>query len=126
MAGQRVHADAESDTRPAGSDLLEHLQVDLVRLTAATVLLGHRQRHQVGLAQQGEDVAGEPLGLLVLGGQGQQLAVGDVADEVDQVVRLRGRQLALDGHRQAFCRYCASSSSLRAWNVATLSSLICS
>src|SRR4051794_17688360 len=34
-ARQRVHTDAERDRRPAAGELLEHLQINLVRLTAA-------------------------------------------------------------------------------------------
>ena len=93
-----MHADAERDTGPAGCDLLEHLQIDLVRLATAAVLLGDRQGHQVGLAQHGEDVAGETLRLLVRGRAWRQLAIGDLAGQLDEVVRLRGRQVTVDRH----------------------------
>ena len=39
-AAQRVHRDADADAGPHARELLEHLQVDLVRLAASAVLLG--------------------------------------------------------------------------------------
>ena len=38
VAGQGVHADAEADGEPGRGELLEDLEVDLVRLVAAAVL----------------------------------------------------------------------------------------
>lgn len=46
MAGQTVHADRDSHCRPARREFFEHLQVDLVGLTAAAPLLGVRQAQQ--------------------------------------------------------------------------------
>ena len=50
-AGQRVHADAERDAGPAGGELLDHLQVDLVGLTAAADVLAEGQAEQPGVAR---------------------------------------------------------------------------
>ena len=57
--GQRVHRDVDADAHPDDRDLLEHLEVDLVRLSATAVLLVERQRQQPGLAEQREHVARE-------------------------------------------------------------------
>ena len=91
-AGQGVHADAEPDGQPGARQLLDDLEVGLVRLAGAAEPLGVGQAEQPGLAEQGELLAREPalpLGvgdgraqLLVgqLPGQPQQLAGGVIAD----------------------------------------------
>ena len=84
-AGQGVHADADADAGPRRRDLLEHLQVDLVRLAAAAELLRVRQAQQAGAAEGAEDVAregGRGLGLVDVRAQ---LLVDDRARQVDEV-----------------------------------------
>ena len=90
-----MHADAEADGEPAGRQLLHDLQVDLVRLPAPAVLLGVGQAEQPGAAQRGEDLAGEPAGLLVAGGARRQLGGDELTGQVEQVTGLRRRQLAV-------------------------------
>ncbi len=97
VAGQRVHGDADADARPHRADLLEDLEVDLVGDRAPAVLLGVGQPQQPGLAELGEDVAGErPVGL---GGDGAlgQLVGRDLADQPQQVGGLLGRQDSASG-----------------------------
>src|SRR5690606_8763434 len=72
--------------------------VDLVRLSAATLGLGIGQPEQVGLAEQGEDLAREARGLLRLGGPRGELLAHDLADEPQQLGRLVGGQDAGGGH----------------------------
>ena len=55
MRRQAVHADRDRHRRPPRRDLLEHLQIDLVGLAAATPLLRLRQAEQPRGTQLGED-----------------------------------------------------------------------
>ena len=89
---QRVHGDVDADAHPGGRDLLEHLQVDLVRLSAAALLLRERQREQPGLAEQREHVARELRVGLGLGGPRRELLGRDLADQ-----RRSGRELRQSG-----------------------------
>ena len=91
-ARQCVHADADPDAGPDGGDLLEHLEVDLVRLAAAAVLLGVGQPEQAGATEQPEHLAGEALLGLGARGERQQLVGGQVADQPEQVDGLLGGQ----------------------------------
>src|SRR6185312_2496937 len=86
-AGQRLHRDADPDRRPAGPDLLQHLQVDLVRLAGAAVPLRERQAEQPRLAERAEHVPREQLG------------VADLADQVEQVRGVLGGQQPVDRHQ---------------------------
>jgi hypothetical protein len=97
-AGEGVHADTERDARPAGGELLDHLEVDLVGLAAATDLLTERQAHQAGVPQQAEDLAREALLVLVLPGLGGELRVGQLARQGDEVPGLLGGQFTVDQH----------------------------
>ncbi|BBJ39438.1 hypothetical protein SSPO_021560 [Streptomyces antimycoticus] len=94
VAGQGVDADAEADGQPGRRELLQNLQIDLVRLVAAAELLGLDQPQQPGLGQQGEQLAGEVPGGLLLGGPGLDLPFDQLADERNQVAGLLGGQLA--------------------------------
>ena len=49
-----MHRDPDPDTHPGGGDLLQRLQVDLVRLRRPAVLLRIGQAEQADLAEQGE------------------------------------------------------------------------
>jgi hypothetical protein len=80
-----VHADADTDTGPGGCDLLEHLEVHLVRLAATAVLLRVRQAQQPEAAEGAEDVARELPARLVLRDVRTKLPVDDRAGEVDEV-----------------------------------------
>ena len=96
-----MHADAEADGEPGRGELFEDLEVDLVRLVAAAVLGVVRQAEQSGLGEQGEDLAREVAGVLLLGRLGRDLALGDVADERDQIPGLLRGQLAVHRLRGA-------------------------
>ena len=93
-----MHADAEGDAGPAGGELLDHLQVDLVGLAAAADVLAEGQAQQSGVPEHPEDLAGEPLLALVLRRLGRELGVGQLAGQRDQVVGLGGGQFAVDRH----------------------------
>ena len=83
-AGQRVHGDPDPDTRPDCRDLLDHLEVDLVGLRATAVLLRVGQSQQAGASQGPERLPGEGLGRFGVGSQREQLALCDLAHQVDQ------------------------------------------
>jgi hypothetical protein len=59
QAGQRVHAHAEADREPGPGQFLDHLQVDLVWLAAATPALGIGQPEQAAAADDAEHLARE-------------------------------------------------------------------
>jgi hypothetical protein len=87
----------------AASEPLQHLQVDLVGLTAAAVLLGVRQPQQAGLAEDAEELARELAARLVLGRPRRHLAVHEVAGELQERLGLGAGQCADDGrHAGAF------------------------
>ena len=88
----------DADAHPGAGDLLQRLQVDLVRLLAAAELLGVRQRQQPGLAEQPEDVARERARRLVGGRPRCQPLGGDLAGQREQVAGLLGGQQTFDGH----------------------------
>ena len=93
-----MHADAQGDARPAGRELLDDLEVDLVRLAAAADVLAEGQAEQPGLAQGPEGLAREPLLPLELRRVRRQLGVGQLAGEREEVVGLAGGQFAVDRH----------------------------
>lgn len=97
-ARQRVDRQAETDGQPAGRELLDHLQVDLVRLRRPAVLLGVGQAEQPRAAERGEHLPREAPGGLVGRGPGRDLLADQVADQVQQVMGVAGRQNALNGH----------------------------
>jgi hypothetical protein len=105
VAGEPVHAHRDGDGGPARRELLEYLQVDLVRLGSATVLLGVGQAQQAGRAERGEEPLGVGLGPLVLLDARRELLVGELAGESEQVLGLGGGQHALDGHDRSSYRY---------------------
>ena len=92
-----MHGDAQRHGQPARGELLEHLQVDLVRLAAAAELLRIGQRQQPGPTEQREHVARELPGRLGRGRPGRQLPVGDLDRQVQQIASLGGGQQAI-GH----------------------------
>lgn len=97
VAGQRVHADPEPDRQPVGRQLLQHLEVDLVRLPTAAVPLVVRQRQQPGLAEGAEHLAREPSDRLVLGGARLHLVAHQVPGEGEQLPGLLAGKLAVHG-----------------------------
>jgi hypothetical protein len=92
-----VHAGADADAGPRGGDLLDHLQVDLVRLRAAAVLLGEGQAQQPRAPQQPVRLLGERAALLQLGRLRRELLGGEVAGEREQLLGLLGGQEPVDG-----------------------------
>jgi hypothetical protein len=100
-----VHAHGDGHGGPARRELLEHLQVHLVRLRPAAVLLGVGQPQQAGGAERGEQALRVGLGPLVLLDACGELLVGEFAGEREQVLGLRGGQQAVDGHGRSSYRY---------------------
>jgi hypothetical protein len=98
MRRQAVHADGDGDGRPAGRDLFEHLEIDLVGLPAAAPLLGLRQAQQARRTQLREHPVGVGLGAFVLVDDRIQQLVGDVAGERDQFNGIFGWKQAIDRH----------------------------
>ena len=104
VRGQAVHADADTDARPRGGDLLDDLEVDLVGLPAAAVLLGEGQAQQARLPEQPVRRLRELAPLLGLVHLGRELLGGDLAGQLEQrlgdpvVVR---RQQAFDRRTHA-------------------------
>ncbi|MGX1253992.1 hypothetical protein RKD48_006503 [Streptomyces ambofaciens] len=96
-----MHADAEADGEPGRGQLLEDLEVDLVRLLAAAELGVVGQPQQAGVGQEGEDLAREASGVLLLGRARGDLTLRDVADERDQVPSLIRGQLPVHRLRGA-------------------------
>ncbi len=94
-----MHAGRGGDRRPAGGELLEHLQIDLVRLASAALVLRVRQPEQAEPAHLREQAVGVDLVPLGLVDDRRELAVGEVANQVDEVVRLLGGEQTVDGHR---------------------------
>jgi hypothetical protein len=82
--GQRVHAHAQADGHPRPRQLLNDLQVDLVRLAAAAPSLRVGQAQQPRPAQQAERLAREGPGPLGRAGRGLQLLDGQLVGEVKQ------------------------------------------
>ena len=70
VAAEHVHGDADADAHPGRRDLLESLQVHLVRLAGPAQLLGIRHPQHARLAEQGERVPRELPGSLRGGGTG--------------------------------------------------------
>ena len=113
-----MHADAQGDARPAGGELLDDLQVDLVGLAAAADVLAEGQAEQPRLAQRPERLAREALLPLELRGVRRQLGVGQFAGQREEVVGLTGGQFAVDRHGspsvetvlKTVPQYCSASS----------------
>jgi len=100
MRREAVHADRDRDRRPACGDLLEHLQIDLVGLAAATPLFWLRQTEQPCGTQLREHPFGIGLGLLVRVHDRVEHLVGDIAGQRDQVFRFLRRHKPIDRHGQ--------------------------
>ena len=96
-----MDADAEADGEAGRGELLQDLEVDLVGLVAAAVRGVVGQAEQAGLGEQGEELAREAAGVLLLGRPGGDLALGDVADERDEVPGLLRGQLTVHRLRGA-------------------------
>ena len=99
--GQGVHAHADRDARPDRGDLLDDLQVDLVRLAAPAELLGERQAQQPGLAQQGVRRRRELARLLRVVDLRRELLGHQLAGQLEERLGLLGRQQAVDGGRHS-------------------------
>ncbi len=76
-----MDADAEADGEAGRGQLFEDLEVDLVRLLPAAVLGVVGQAEQAGVGEQGEDLAREGPGVLLLGRPRGDLTLRDLADE---------------------------------------------
>ncbi len=94
VAGQGVDADAEADGETGRGQLLQHLEVDLVGLVAAAVVGAVGKSEEAGFGEEGEDLAREVAGFLLLGRPGSDLLGHDVADERDELPGLLGGQTA--------------------------------
>ena len=101
VAGEAVHAGRDGNGRPPRAEFFEHLQVHLVGLAAASPLLGIGQTEQSCLAHLGEEAVGIPLGLFVLVDDGEELLVGEVPGQRDQITSLVGGQETVDGHESS-------------------------
>jgi hypothetical protein len=80
-----VDAHGERDRGPARCQLLQRLQVDLVRLTAAAVLLRVGKPEQSDLANGADELARELFAVLELGGVRCELVVRQLRDELQQL-----------------------------------------
>jgi hypothetical protein len=96
-----VHADAEPDGQPGARQLLDDLEVGLVRLARAAEPLGVGQAEQPGLAEQGELLAREPALLLGLRHGRAQLLVGQLAGQAEQLAGGVIADVAQRGRHQA-------------------------
>lgn len=96
-----MDADAEGDGEAGGGKLFEHLEVDLVRLVPTAVGGVVREAEQARLGEQGEEFAWEVARFLLLGRFGDDLPLGDVAYEGDEVLGLLGGQLTFHRVRGA-------------------------
>src|SRR6202034_778752 len=83
---------------PDRGQLLEHLQVDLVADRAAAPLLRVRKAEQPAPAEQPELLAREPARRLVLARDRLELADGDLAGEVKEILGVRVGQQPLYRH----------------------------
>ena len=97
-AGQHVHGDADRDAGPDGGDLLQDLEIDLVRLARPAVLLGEGQPEQPAVAEGAEDLAREGGVGLRLGDPGDEFLGGEGAGEFDEVDGFLGREDASGRH----------------------------
>ena len=95
--GQRVHAEADGHARPDRGDLLDDLQVHLVRLAAPAQLLGERQAHQPRLAEQGVRRRRELALLLRVVDLRRQLLGRQLAGQLEERLGLLGREESVDG-----------------------------
>ena len=93
-----MHADAERDAGPPGSEFLDHLQIDRVRLAAPADVLRERQTQQAGLAEQRELLSRKAFLALVGRSVRGEFGVGQIAGQRDQVGGLLGGQFAVDRH----------------------------
>lgn len=96
-----MHAGAEAHGEAGRGEFLEDLEVDLVRLVTAAVLDVVGQAEQSRFREQGEDLAREESGVLLLGRLRGDLALRDVADERDQIPGLVRGQLTVHRLRGA-------------------------
>src|SRR5262249_57781735 len=96
--GEGGRGRASGGGRPAGRAPLGAARVALVWRGAPAVLLRVGQAEQPGPAEQAEDLARELLACLEGGDARGELAVGDLADQADEVAGLRRRQEALHAH----------------------------
>ena len=99
VAGQRVHADAQRDAGPAGRELLDHLQVDLVGLAAAADVLAEGQAEQAGVARaSGRPRAGTAPRARTAAACGASSASASSRVSARRSYGLAGGQFAVDRH----------------------------
>ena len=95
---QRVHRDVDGDAHPGGRDLLQHLQVDLVRLSAAAVSSSNGSDSSPVLPSRVNTSRGNSASASAWSTRGASCSVAISRTSVDQVVGLRRRQQAFDSH----------------------------
>src|SRR5690606_9782919 len=88
-ARQRMDTHAHRNRRPYAGDLLQNLQVDLVRLPAAAEAFGVGEPEQSGGAERPEDVSREPLFGLELVDLPSELFRREGPGQVDELHGLR-------------------------------------
>ena len=98
VAGEGVHADAEADGEAGGGELLEDLEVDLVRLVAAAVFASRRAGRAVRTRESRVKTSrGKCPASSSSAACGAISRCGDVADERDQIPGLLRGQLRSTG-----------------------------
>ena len=102
-----MHGDAHGHAHPRRGNLLDNLQVNLIRLCAAADLLGIWKGEQTRATQQGKSIAGELGGFFGGTGDGCEMVGADLTGQVDEVLRLLG------GH-EAFCWHGGNDTAYRA------------
>jgi hypothetical protein len=93
-----VHAQPEADGQPGAGELLDDLQVHLVRLAAAAQPLRVRQAEQACGAERAEQLTGEDAIALSRGGSRPQFLVRQLRREPEE---LPGQVVGIDALRQA-------------------------
>ncbi len=95
-----MHGKAKPDGEPGGRELLDHLQVGLVRLARTAELFGVRQPEQPGPAEQLELRARETPVALSGGGGWPEFIVRDLGCQLEQRAGRVVAALALGGAHQ--------------------------
>jgi len=91
-----MHAHGDSHGQPGGSDLLEYLEMDLLRLASPTDRLRVGKRHQTRSSKRPEQVTGEfSRCLSVIDHRCEQVA-RHITGEREQLTNLWGMHFTLD------------------------------
>jgi len=93
-----VHARRYGNRGPAGGELFEHLEIDLIGLAAAADLFGVGETEQAGRAEGLEHLGRVAFVCLVLRRARREFVQREVPRQGDQVSGFRGRQHAVYGH----------------------------